>query len=351
MTTLPVVTPRYAPQPAGVDWPTRAWPRAAGDAALEDVVDEAFTASDLAITQAVVVVRAGAVVAERYGGEVPFFDRPAEPVTPDTRLLSWSMAKSMLHFAIGTLVDDASVDPGEAAPVPEWSGDDDPRGDIRVADMLAMRDGLAWNEDYEIGQPSDVIEMLFGTGQDDVARYAAARPARERPGAIFNYSSGTSNVLSRVVADLVGYGDDYRAFLDRRLFAPLGMTSARPGFDEAGVWVASSYVHATAQDFARFGLLYLRGGEWDGERLVSRAWVDTAQIPLSVDPDNGDLYSWHWYVTGDEHGSYWASGYEGQMIVVVPGLDVVIVRLGRSPEANGPQRAAWRDRLIAALAR
>ena len=172
------MTPRYAPQPAGVDWPTRAWPRAAGHAALEDVVDEAFTASDLAITQAVVVVRAGAVVAERYGGEVPFFDRPAEPVTPDTRLLSWSMAKSMLHFAIGTLVDDARLDPGEAAPVPEWSGDDDPRGDIRVADMLAMRDGLAWNEDYEIGQPSDVIEMLFGEGQDDVARYAAARPAR-----------------------------------------------------------------------------------------------------------------------------------------------------------------------------
>ncbi len=351
MTTLPSITPRYAPQPAGVDWPTRAWPRAESDAALDTVVDEAFTAEDLAITQAVLVVRGGAVVAERYGGEVPFFDRPAEPVTPETGLLSWSMAKSMMHFIIGTLVDGGRVDPSAPPRVPEWSGADDPRRDIRVADMLAMHDGLDWNENYEIGQPSDAIEMLFGESRSDVAGYAAARGAVAAPGSRFNYSSGTTNILSRVVADLVGHGDDYRAYIDERLFSPLGVTSARPGFDATGVWVASTFVHATAQDFARFGLLYLRGGEWDGARLVSRAWTDTAQLPLSVDPENGDLYSWHWWVTGDEYGSYWASGYEGQMIVVVPALDAVIVRLGRSPEANGPQRAAWRDRVIAALAR
>jgi CubicO group peptidase (beta-lactamase class C family) len=345
------VTPRYAPPPAGVDWPTRAWPRAAGGSALDDLVDEAFTAGDLAITQAVVVVRAGAIIAERYGGEVPFFDRPAEPVTPDTTLLSWSMAKSMLHFVIGTLVDDGRVDPDAPAPVPEWSEEGDPRARIRVSDMLAMRDGLDWNESYEIGQPSDAIEMLFGESRVDVAGYAAAHDALADPGERFNYSSGTTNILSRVVADIVGRGDEYRSFLHQRLFAPLGMTSARPGFDATGVWVASTFVHATAQDFARFGLLYLRGGEWDGARLVSRAWTDNAQVPLSVDPDNGDLYSRHWYVVGDEYGSYWASGYEGQMIVVVPALDAVIVRLGRSPEENGPQRAAWRDRVIATLAR
>jgi CubicO group peptidase (beta-lactamase class C family) len=130
----------------------------------------------------------------------------------------------------------------------------------------------------------------------------------------------------------------------------LGMTSARATFDARGVWVASSYVHATALDFARFGLLYLRGGEWNGRRLISQAWTDTAQRPLSADPETGDLYAWQWWVTGDPYGTYWASGYEGQMINVVPALDAVVVRLGKSPEENAPDHASWRRRVIDVLA-
>ena len=208
-----------------------------------------------------------------------------------------------------------------------------------MRDLLAMRDGLAWIENYEIGQRSDVIEMLFGEGRDDVAGYGAARELAAAPDTRFNYSSGTSNVLSRVVADQVGRGEALGAYLAERLFTPIGMASARPTYDAAGVWVASSYVHATAQDFARFGLLYLRGGEWDGRRLVSRAWTDTAQVARSVDADSGDAYSWHWWVTGDEYGTYWASGYEGQMINVVPALDAVVVRLGASRPRRTRRRA------------
>jgi CubicO group peptidase (beta-lactamase class C family) len=351
MVELAGVTPRYAPQPPGVAWPAAVWPRASADAALEAVVEEAFTLPDLAITQAVVVVRGGQVLVERYGGDVPYFDRPAEPVTASTALLSWSMAKSMLHFIVGTLVDEGRLDPHAPAAVPEWQGDDDPRREIHVADLLAMRDGLAWTEDYEIGHDSDVIEMLFGAGRDDVAGYAASKPAAYAPDTHFNYSSGTSNVLSRIVAGRLGTGDDYLAELRRRLFEPIGMSSARPTFDATGVWVASSYLHATALDFARFGLLYLRGGEWDGRRLVARSWIDSAQVPLSADPDSADDYSWHWWVTGDPYGTYWASGYEGQMINVAPTLDAVVVRLGRSPEEQGPARAAWRRRVLDALAR
>lgn len=351
MTELADVTPRYAPQPTGVAWPGDAWPRAAADDALVEVVDEAFDAPELAITQAVVVVRGGQVLVERNGGEVPFFDRPAEPVTASTTLLSWSMAKSMLHFIVGTLADAGRLDPASPAPVPEWRGPGDPRGSITLGDMLAMRDGLDWNEDYEIGHPSDVIEMLFGSHRDDVAGFAASRPLAHAPGTRFNYSSGTSNVLSRVVAGLVGAGDEYDAYLHAALFDPIGMASARATFDGSGVWVASSYVHATALDFARFGLLYLRGGQWDGRRLVSQSWTDTAQRPLSADPETGDLYSWHWWVTGDRYGTYCALGYEGQMINVVPALDAVVVRLGRSPEENAAQRAAWRDRVLDVLAR
>ncbi|HEV2426729.1 MAG TPA: serine hydrolase, partial [Acidimicrobiales bacterium] len=280
----PDATPAYAPQPAGVAWPGAQWPRGDAPRGLADALDAAFDDPELAETQAVAVVVGGRVVAERYAGALVRFDAAPDPVTDATPMISWSMAKSMLHFVVGTLVDAGRLDPGDAAPVPEWRGDDDPRSAIRVADMLAMRDGLDFVENYTPEGRSDVIEMLFGAGRDDVAAFAADRPLAAAPGTRFSYSSGTSNVLSRVVAGLVGPGDAYRAYLTERLFGPLGMTSARATIDAAGTWVASSYVHASALDFARFGLLYLRGGEWDGRRLVSRDWTDTAQRPLSVDP-------------------------------------------------------------------
>jgi CubicO group peptidase (beta-lactamase class C family) len=259
------------------------------------------------------------------------------------------MAKSMLHMIIGTLVDTGRLDPDAPAPVPEWQGEDDPRRQIRLRDLLAMRDGLAFVEVYEIGETSHVIEMLFGEGKEDMAAYTAQLPLAHEPDTFFNYSSGTTNVLSRIVADVVGYGDEYREYLDDRLFGPLGMSSAVATFDPAGVFVASSYVHANALDFAKFGLLYLRGGEWDEKQLVSRAWVDTAQIPLSVDEESGSFYSWQWWVTGDEYGTYWASGYEGQMIAVVPALDALVVRFGKTPEDHYPALAAWRERVLRVL--
>jgi CubicO group peptidase (beta-lactamase class C family) len=309
-----------------------------------------FTSEDLAVTNAVVVIQGGRVVAERYGGVREFFDRPAEPITNESPLISWSMAKSMLHCVIGTLVDAGGLDPDDLAPVPEWSDEQDPRHQIRVRNLLAMRDGLAFNESYVLGEPSHVIEMLFGEGQRDMAAFAASLPLAHGPDAQFNYSSGTTNVLSRIVADIVGYGDAYRTYLDQRLFGPLGMTSADPTFDEHGVFVASSYVHATALDFAKFGLLYLRGGEWDGRQIISRAWAETAQVPLSVDEETGAYYSWQWWVTGDEYGTYWASGYEGQQISVVPALDALILRFGHTPEERAPLLFEWRDRVLSVLA-
>jgi CubicO group peptidase (beta-lactamase class C family) len=350
--TLPLITPAFAAPTPGVDWPTAEWPREAHPRhdELDAVVDEMFTGEDLAITNAVVVVQGGRVVAERYGGVREYFDRPPELITSESPLISWSMAKSMLHYVIGTLVDAGELDPDDVAPVPEWGDERDPRHEIRVRDLLAMRDGLAFNESYVLGEPSHVIEMLFGEGQRDMAAFTASRPLAHPPDTVFNYSSGTTNVLSRIVADVVGYGDAYRNYLDQRLFGPLGMTSAEPTFDEHGVFVASSYVHATALDFAKFGLLYLRGGEWNGRQLVSREWATTAQIPLSVDEEIGAFYSWQWWVTGDEYGTYWASGYEGQQISVVPALDALILRFGHTPEENAPLLYQWRSRLLSVLA-
>jgi CubicO group peptidase (beta-lactamase class C family) len=318
---------------------------------LDAIVDAMFTDEKLAVTNAVVVVQGGQVVSERYGGEQFHFDRPAEPITRDSQLLSWSMAKSILHMIIGTLVDEDRLNPEQLAPVPEWSDEADPRHQIQVRDLLAMRDGLAFVEEYEIGQTSHVLDMLYGEGEDDMAAFTAALPLAHEPGTFYNYSSGTTNILSRIAADLVGYGDDYRSYLERRLFEPIGMTSAVATFDTSGVFVASSFVHARALDFAKFGLLYLRGGEWEDQQLISREWAATAQVPLSVEASSGHFYSWQWWVSGDQYGTYWANGYEGQMISVVPALDAVIARFGHTPEENYEPRMAWRERVLAVLAK
>ena len=233
----------------------------------------------------------------------------------------------------------------DPAPVPRWA--DDERSAITLRHLLEMRDGLAFSEDYVDGT-SDVMEMLWGRGRPDVAAFAEDRPLAAEPGERFNYSSGTSNVVSGIVARTIGPGEPYQQFLGQRLFDPIGMTSARPGFDAAGTWVASSTVHATARDFARFGLLYLRDGMWDGARLLPPGWVDQARRPVSVD-DEGLEYGALWWVSGDGRGTFSANGYEGQRIGVCPALDAVVVRLGRTPAQHYPELRAWTQKMLAAL--
>ena len=347
---IPTVRPRYAPQPEDVAWPVEDWPVGPATSAVATAADAAFSDPSLGVTNAVLVIRGGRLIYERYGGVIEFFDRPAEPVGPDSPLLSWSMAKSILHLGLGQLVEAGRLDPVGLAPVAAWTQPDDPRATIRVADLLAMRDGLGFVEEYEIGQTSHVIEMLFGEGKDDVARYAAGVELAHQPGTVFNYSSGTTNILSGIVADVVGRHDDYRAFLDEAIFSPLAMRSASAGFDAAGTFVASSYVHASARDFAKFGLCYLRGGRFAERQLVSRDWTDTAQIPHSYDEESGHFYSWQWWVTGDEFGTSWASGYEGQSISVVPALDALVLRFGHTAHENYPDLYRWRAGVLDALA-
>ena len=313
-------------------------------------MDEAFEPDGpLRDTYAVACVLGGRLVYERYGGALPRFDGPGRPVTSSTPLLVWSMAKSMLHAVVGMLVGDGLVDTGGRADVPVWGGPGDRRRDITLADLLAMRDGLAFVEEYEDAGTSDVIEMLFGQGQPDMAAFAADRPMAAAPGTRYNYSTGTSMVISGIVARQLGAGDPYRAYLDERLFRALGMSSATAGFDDAGSWVAGSYVHATARDIARFGLLYLRDGVWNGRRLLPEHWVDSGRTPRSVDPDDGHLYGHHWWTREDPLGTFWAAGHDGQYLDLVPALDLVVVRLGRTGADRTPALRAWRDQVIDAF--
>ena len=341
-------------QPAGVDWPTEEWPtgEVSRGVDLDPLLDEVFDdGGPLARSFAVLVVHGGRLVAERYQGALEHFDRPPTPVTAETTLLSWSMAKSMLHAVVGMLVADGQLALDAPAAVPEWADPGDPRHAITLRQLLAMRDGLDFAEDYVDGELSDTIEMLFGAGQADMAHFAADRPLVAPPGTRFNYSSGTSNIISGIVARAVGPGESYARFLHGRLFGPLGMTSADPEFDEAGTWVASSSMYATARDYARFGLLYLRDGVWDGIRLLPAGWVDYGRTWVSEDPDDASPYGAHWWgVAGDTLGTFRASGYEGQSITLCPALDLMVVRLGKTPHEREPNLIPWRAAMVRAFA-
>lgn len=309
-------------------WPTQAWPiadlgREVDGRAIAAAADAAFApGSDHGETLAILVVHGGRLVFERY----------VEGKGPDDTFPSWSMAKSMLHAVVGMLVAEGRLDLNAPAPVAAWRGEGDPRGAITLEHLLRMVDGLDFVELYEATGRSDVVDMLFGAGKDDVAAYAIARPPLHPPGTYWSYASGTSNIVARIAGDAAGGGEDgMRAFLSERLFAPLGMTSAKPRFDPAGTFIGSSYVFCTARDFARFGLLYLRDGVWDGVRLLPGGWVDHArtETPASI-----GRYGAHWWLALDGSGIFTANGFQGQHIVVDPSRDLVLVRLGVSTPAQ-----------------
>jgi CubicO group peptidase (beta-lactamase class C family) len=329
--------PALPTQPAGTPWPTIEWPQAT-DARLDALVATAFDDVTLGQTLAALVVRSGEIVAEHYGTDVG----------PDSTLISWSMAKSMTHALAGVLVGDGRLLLHEPAAVPEWAGAGDQRGAITLDHLLAMRPGLEFNEDYVDADVSHCIEMLFGSGADDMAHYAASLPLIAAPDTVFNYSSGTSNIVARLLGDVVGRGEVFDRWAAEVLFGPIGVGSATPKYDTAGTFVGSSYVYATAQDFARFGLLYLRDGCWDGRRILPEGWVDHARTWRSTDTD-GTGYGSHWWVWPGDRGVFAAQGFESQRIVIVPDRDAIIVRLGKTPADLGPNVDTWITGIIDAL--
>lgn len=329
------------PQPAGVPWPTGAWPEAEPDpradrAALEALLDRAFRLpepEDLGRTHSVVIVQHGALVAERH----------AHDATPESAFLSWSMAKSITQALVGILVRQGRLDVLRPMPVREWAAGD-PRRRITIDQMLRMVDGLRFREAEHLGggsvrywpaEESDVIPMLFGEGKADVAGFASTLPKVAEPEERWNYNSGGSNLLARLVGDVVSDGATDPAvrmramgdFMQRELFGPLGMKTASPRFDEAGNFIGSSHCYASARDFARFGTLYLRDGVWDGKRILPEGWVDYTRTPGQ---QSGGLYGAHFWTIPGSLGLFCCHGMGGQRILLSPKLDLVVVRLGKT---------------------
>ncbi len=315
------------------DFDARPWPL--GDvvaidsvpAGLATAIDGAFVEDDpgglLRNTRAVVVVHGGEVVAERYA---PGFDEA-------TPLLGWSMTKSIANAMVGRLLGEGVIGPvDEPAAVTAWDADD-PRAAITMEQLLQMRSGLAFDEVYDPN--TDATNMLFRPV--DTGEFAASKPLAFPPGEVSSYSSGTSNIVCDVLHDASGLGPE---MADELVFGPLGMRTAVLEPDVAGDLVCSSYAYASARDWAKFGLWFLQDGEWDGERLLPRGWVDftTTPVPASANPERP--YGAHWWLNQGADGevrmpsvptdAYWASGNEGQQVVVIPSQDLVVVRLGLS---------------------
>lgn len=331
--------PPLPAQPAGAPWPTYEWPEgelpARAAVKLQPLLDVAFSdpAPDtLGETHAFLAVQGGRIVAERH--------RTGFDVASTHH--SWSQAKSMTQALIGILVREGKLDIHAPADVPEWQGTDDLRRAITLDQLLRMSSGLKFAEDYVDAGISDVIEMLFGSGKEDVGGFAARFPLIHAPDTVWSYASGTTNIVSRIAARALGAsGEAFRAFMVRELFGPIGMQSADPKFDAAGTFIGSSFCFCTARDFARFGLLYLRDGVWDGRRILPEGWVDYARTPTPVPPTEAMGYGAHWWLGMAGPGSFSSNGFEGQYTVMVPDLDLILVRNGKSPLAKKDNVIRW----------
>jgi len=254
-------------------------------------------------------------------------------------LIGWSMTKSVINALTGILVGQGKLSLEDRALLPEWRGPGDPRAHITLDQLLRMSSGLKFAEDYA-NPLEDVIFMLLGT--DDVAAYAANKPLEAEPGTKWYYSSGTTNIIARIMRDAIGGTDaDYFAFPRRALFDPMGMHSAIIEPDASGTFVGSSLMYATARDWARFGLLYLQDGVWEGERILPEGWVKYTLTPAPRAP-LGEYGAHFWLKVPPPFKSsvsgmpslpvdtYFAAGHEGQFVTIIPSRKLVVVRLGLS---------------------
>ena len=307
-------------QPEEVPWPTGTWPRGELDARSTHLADSLFDLEpEQGFTYALLVVKNGQLVYERYEhGSTALYLQ-----------YSWSMAKSVTQALAGILAGQGRLALYEPVAVPEWQAEDDPRRAITLDQLLRMSSGLEFNEDYVDGGISDVIPMLMGDGRHDTGGFAAARPLIHPPGEHWSYSSGTTNIVCRLLRDVVGNGPTgMNAFMEQHLFGPTGMRTPTPRYDSAGTFIGSSFLFAIPQDFARFGLLYLRDGWWEDRRILPEGWVDYARSPTY--DDGVEAYGAHWWLRPGDSGWFMASGYDGQRILVAPDRDVVVVRCGRT---------------------
>jgi CubicO group peptidase (beta-lactamase class C family) len=326
------------PEPPQYSQDTIAWPQGdvLSDTTLPNIdysrihyaLKNAFVDQDStkpANTLAVVVVYNGHIIGEHY----------AVGRTKHSKLMGWSMSKSVTNAMIGLLVKEGKLDVDAPAPVTEWKADE--RSKITLNNLLQASSGLQWSETYF--NPFKDFHQMF-IKRDDKGAYAASRPLLNQPNTHFQYSSGSTNILSRIIRQQVGDAD-YYAFPYEKLFYKIGMLNTVVESDASGTFVGSSYSFATARDWARFGQLYLQDGIWEGERILPEGWVTYTTTPTTTAPLREYGAQWWLNVGAKQDASkckypklprdtFWADGFEEQYVMVVPSKKLVVVRLGVS---------------------
>jgi len=299
---------------------------------LRGILDRAFVEPPTGPrrgTKAVIVMHDGRIVAERYA--------PGYGI--DTPMLGWSMTKSVTSALVGILVRQGKLTLTAPAPVSAWRNPSDRRHAITIEQLMRMTSGLALDETNSGFDPSS--RMLFT--QPDMATFAESASLTAAPGTRYHYSSPSTLILSRIVTDTVGgKPEDVRRLAETELFGPIGMRQAMLEFDAVGTPIGSSYMYATARDWARFGLLYARDGVAGGRRILPEGWVDFSASPT---PGSRDGYAAGFFTNrgpaefsrarvrgGMPSDSFFASGTQGQRIVIAPAARLVVVRLGRSQD-------------------
>lgn len=331
----PAAPPAIAPAPADALWPQGERVEESQNPMIADILDDpAMTGPGM---RAVVIVKDGRIVGERYG----------EGFSATTPLIGWSMTKTINAALVGTVVGAGRLSVGQKSLLKQWSSDS--RSQISLADLLSMSSGLKFNEDY--GDVTDVTRMLYL--EPDMAAFAASMPTDAGPGEAFSYSSGTANILARIWQNAVGDAGEAARWPQEKLFGPLGMASATLEQDARGTFTGSSYLYATAHDWARFGQFLLQDGTWNGTQILPAGWAAMMREPNPVsDSGFGPEYTkGQMWLRGPEGGTpegedpdegfslpgdtVWALGHDGQSIAIVPSQGLVVVRLGLSPSKLG----------------
>jgi CubicO group peptidase (beta-lactamase class C family) len=271
---------------------------------------------------AFMVIHKGIPVAEAYK---PQFG-------PNTRFLSWSMAKSVVNAMVGILVREGKMDINQPLGFDDWKNDD--RSKITLNDIMQMQSGLKWNEDY--GNRSDVTLMLHC--ESDMGHFAVERPVAYPAGSHWYYSSGSTNIVSYLIRKQLDNDSLYYSFANNQLFNKIGMPDAILEVDASGTRVGSSYLYATARDYARFALLYMNDGIFNGERILPEGWVRYSTTP-ALD-SKGAYGSFFWLNRGHEYPAapedmFMCVGHDGQCILMIPSKELIVVVLGYSPLSKG----------------
>jgi CubicO group peptidase (beta-lactamase class C family) len=326
-------------------WPEGETVEPSQDRAIAAILnDPAMTGPGM---RAVVVVKNGRIVGERYG----------EGFSATTPLLGWSMTKTVTAAIVGTLVGQGKIGLDDAGLFEAWKADG--RNAIKVRDLLSMSSGLEFNEDY--GDVTDVTRMLYL--EPDMAGFASSKPLANDVGKAFSYSSGTTVMLSRIWQNAVGDPAQALALPRKALFDPVGMRSAVLETDARGTFVGSSYLYATGRDWARFGQLLLQDGVWNGQKILPDGYAAFMREPSEAAPN--EYTKGQMWLNGPSAGTpdgedpdagfdlpadaVWALGHDGQSMAVVPSQQLVVVRLGLTPSKLGYKSQAMVQALVKAL--